>query len=104
LIKNDNDYLEYESNSSKNSFAVFSEIYYKSGWKAFVDGKEQSIVKTNYVLRGLALPAGKHKVEFKFAPDGYTKGKQYGGIANILLGIILLSFIGYLFLERKKKI
>jgi hypothetical protein len=103
LIKNDNDYIEYQSTSGKNAFAVFSEIYYKTGWKAFVDGKEQPIIKTNYVLRGLALTAGNHKIEFKFLPEGYKKGVQYGRINTIVLGLLLLSLIGYLYVENKKK-
>jgi Bacterial membrane protein YfhO len=102
LIKNDNDYVEYESNSSKNGFGVFSEIYYKAGWKSFVDGKEMPIVKTNYALRGMALPAGKHKLEFKFAPEGLKKGASYSMISNILLWLGMLSLIGFLYLENKK--
>jgi Bacterial membrane protein YfhO len=102
LVKNDNDYIEYEANNTKNQFAVFSEIYYKSGWKAFVDGKEQPIVKANYALRGLALSPGKHKVEFKFKPEGYVNGSKYGSIANIILALLLLSVIGYFYLENKK--
>jgi Co/Zn/Cd efflux system component len=101
LIKNDNDYIEYQSTSNKNAFAVFSEVYYKAGWKAYVDGKEQTIIKTNYALRGLALAAGTHKIEFKFLPEGTLMGKKYGSIITILLGLMLLSLIGYIYLNNK---
>jgi Bacterial membrane protein YfhO len=96
LIKNDNDVVTYVSVSTANQFAVFSEVYYKSGWKAWVDGKEAPIVKVNYVLRGLALPAGKHTIEFRFEPAGYKKGKSITSIFSVLL---LLLLAGGIFME-----
>jgi hypothetical protein len=96
LFKNDNDVITYNYTAAGNQFAVFSEIYYQSGWKAYVDGKETPIVKTDYVLRGMLLPAGKHQVEFRFAPDSYTKGKQLTSIFSIVL-VLLLA--GGLFME-----
>jgi hypothetical protein len=96
LVKNDNDNITYTSNAATNQFAVFSEIYYDKGWKAFVDGKETPIVKVNYVLRGLALPTGKHAIEFKFEPAGYYRGKTITTIFSIAL---LLLIAGALFME-----
>lgn len=91
LIKNNNDHISYTSNATTNQFAVFSEIYYNKGWKAFVDGKEMPIVKVNYVLRGLALPAGKHAIEFKFEPAGYLRGKTMTTICSVAL-LLLIAF------------
>ncbi|MBA4166805.1 MAG: YfhO family protein, partial [Chitinophagaceae bacterium] len=72
LVQNDNDYILYKSSSKANGFAVFSEIYYPNGWKASIDGKEVPIVKADYALRGLSVPAGGHRIEFKFEPSSYT--------------------------------
>lgn len=93
LIKNDNDVITYQSNAATNQFAVFSEVYYKEGWKAFVDGKETPIVRTNYVLRGLALPAGQHNIEFRFEPAGYYNGKTVTHIASALLGLLVIAAV-----------
>jgi hypothetical protein len=95
----DNDAITYESNSSTNNIAVFSEIFYKD-WFAYVDGKKTPYFKTNYVLRGLNVPAGKHKIEFKFEPAVYFLGSKINAIASWLVLIILLAAIG---LEFKKK-
>jgi uncharacterized membrane protein YfhO len=76
LVKNDNDIVTYTFNAASNQFAVFSEVYYENGWKAYIDGKEIPIVKVNYVLRGLAVPAGKHDIRFEFKPNGYIKGRK----------------------------
>jgi len=89
----DNDVLTYTFNAASNQFAVFSEIYYKSGWKAYIDGKEAPIVKVNYVLRGLAIPAGKHDIKFEFKPQGYYQGRSITSIFSIVLIVILAAGI-----------
>jgi hypothetical protein len=86
--------LSFASSNSQPGFAVFSDIYYPLGWKAFVDGKETEIVKTNYLLRGLLLPAGNHKIEFKFHPDTYFKWNKYSLISSILILLVLVGGIG----------
>jgi hypothetical protein len=91
LIENKNDYIQYQSSSATNQFAVFSEIYYPRGWNATVDGKKAEIIKTNYTLRGLALPAGKHKIEFKFEPKAFVIGDRVTMIASILAYLILFG-------------
>src|SRR5690606_7588874 len=45
LLKNNNDTLLYQFHSQANQFAVFSEVYYNDGWKAYIDGKEAPIVR-----------------------------------------------------------
>ena len=89
LIKNDNDSVSYSFNATSNQFAVFSEIYYKAGWKAFIDGKEAPIVKCDYLLRGLAVPPGKHNIEFRFHPEGYYKGREITSIFTIVLLVLI---------------
>ena len=93
LIKNDNDVLTYAFNAASNQFAVFSEVYYKSGWKAYIDEKEAPIVKVNYVLRGLAVPAGKHNIKFEFKPQGFYTGRKITSIFSIVLLVILIAGI-----------
>ncbi|NLP56691.1 YfhO family protein [Lutibacter sp. B1] len=92
--------LKYESNTSTNQFAVFSEIYYKNGWNAYVDGKLTPHYNVNYVLRGMEIPKGKHTIEFKFEPTVIKKGNTLTLISYVLLVIIPL---GWFFVEKKKK-
>lgn len=89
----DNDAISYESQSSGTHFAVFSEIFYKD-WDAYIDGKKVPIIKVNYVLRGLVIPAGNHKIEFKFEPSIYYTSKAISNYSSWLLFIILLIGIG----------
>lgn len=100
LVKPDNDVMTYSFNAASPQFAVFSEIYYPAGWKAYIDNKETPIVKTDYALRGLSVPAGKHEIRFEFKPDGYYKGKSITSIFQLLL-IALLA--GALFMEWRNR-
>ena len=90
LVKNDHDIVNYQSESSAPQFAVFSEVFYDRGWKAFIDGKETPIAKVNYVLRGLSIPAGKHAIEFRFEPASYANGRNVTAISQyVLIGLLL---------------
>ncbi|WP_347173868.1 YfhO family protein [Polaribacter uvawellassae] len=92
--------LTYESNSTKNQFAVFSEIYYKDGWNAYVDGKLTPHYRVNYVLRGMEIPEGKHTIDFKFEPTTIKNGNTITLTSYFLLLIIP---IGWFFVEKKRK-
>jgi uncharacterized membrane protein YfhO len=90
LVSNQNDLVNYKSSAKGERFAVFSEVFYKHGWKAYVDGKEVPIYKTNYVLRGAYIPAGNHDIKFEFKPDAYYKGEWIGIVANAAVWALLL--------------
>jgi hypothetical protein len=82
-------HLKYVSDNSKNGFGVFSEMYYEKGWKATIDGKDAEILNVNYVLRGLQIPAGKHKIEFIFEPDVVKTGSTIALISTLLMLIAI---------------
>src|SRR5690606_2699827 len=91
------DTLKYEYTSPAEGFAVFSEIYYDKGWKAYIDGEEAPIIRADYLLRGLQLPGGNHKVEFVFAPDSMRISNIISLIASIVLviGLAFAAWMGY---------
>lgn len=92
-------HLTYEFNSSAERLVVFSEIYYDKGWNAYIDGKQVDHFRTNYVLRGMRVPAGKHTVEFKFEPEVINVGEK---IAMASSALLLLMVVGVGFAEWKK--
>lgn len=102
LVKNLNDEITYESKAAANQFAVFSEVYYPNGWKAYIDGKEAPIIKVDYALRGLNIPAGNHAIKFVFAPPSYNTGNTVSLIAGIVSIIALLVCAFLLFMQYKK--
>jgi len=80
--------LIYESESTFDQIAVFSEIYYPKGWKVTIDGEPADFFRANYVLRSMILPSGHHKIEFKFDPDSYHLGRKIALISSILLFVL----------------
>jgi len=91
LVKNDNDEITYLSQSPGERFAVFSEVYYNRGWRAWIDDHEAPIIRTNYVLRGLSIPPGRHIIRFFFRPLSYYLGRQIQWMASV---IFLLMMVG----------
>ncbi len=86
--------LKYTYQASDDRAAIFSEIYYPKGWTAKVDGKEVPIFRANYVLRGLVLPAGSHKVTFTFHPKSYFLGNKISLASSILLLLLVAGVLG----------
>lgn len=86
--------LFYESESTENGLAVFSEVYYKT-WKAFVDGVEVPVLRANYILRAIEIPAGKHQIEFKCKDELLEKTQWISigsSVAIVLVVLLLLVF------------
>ena len=100
LKQNLNDKIDYTFKSSSPQFAVLSEVYYPLGWNAYIDGKKTDYVKTDYVLRGMYLPAGNHEIEFRFEPKSYSIGRTITIIANLLVMLALLFAIGLAIRKR----
>ncbi|MDD4746127.1 MAG: YfhO family protein [Salinivirgaceae bacterium] len=95
--------LKYSYKSETDAMAVFSEIYYPKGWIATVNGKELDIIRVNYLLRGLVVPAGENTIEFEFQPNSYFIGNVVSYMASsilILLGILAI----YLGFKGKKEV
>lgn len=82
--------LTYKADLSSERVAVFSEIYYKYGWKAFIDDRPADHFRTDYVLRGMTLPAGSHTVTFRFEPESYRTGNRVSLAGSVLLLAFLL--------------
>lgn len=96
-------YFKYESNNTNDGFAVFSEIYYKDGWNAYIDGELKPHIRVNYVLRGMEVPAGKHTIEFKFEPQVVETGSKIALASSAVLGVLLLLGVFYGFKAKEKE-
>ena len=98
--------LIYESNNPNTQLAVFSEVYYKT-WHAYIDGQEAPLVRVNYILRGLEVPAGHHTIEFKCIDDVFIQAQKISKAGNITVGILLILLIAGLIaqpiMEKRKK-
>lgn len=103
LVSYHPDTMRYESTSPNDAFAVFSEVYYEKGWKAYIDGEEAPIIRADYILRALQIPGGNHKIEFVFAPESMRISNILSLIASIILvgGIVVAVWFSF---KQKKKV
>lgn len=92
-------HLAYQSVAGSEQFAVLSEVFYDKGWNAFIDGKPAQYIRVNYVLRGMRIPAGSHKIEFKFEPTTYYTSEKIALTSSVLL---ILLFAGTVVFELKR--
>jgi len=56
------------------------------GWVATVDGRPAEILKADYLLRAVAVPAGRHRVEFHYRPRAVRRGLT---LSLVCLGLVL---------------
>jgi len=96
------DVMQYTATTDKPRLAIFSEIYYPKGWTATIDGQVADILQVNYVLRGLVIPSGVHKVEFVFDPQSFHKGQNVALIGSILV-LLALAGSAFWFWKNKKE-
>ncbi len=101
LIEYQPNHLVYSVSTSKESVAVFSEIYYPQ-WKATLNGEPIPIARANYVLRAITIPEGEHRLEMTFNPESIKKTEiiAYASLSILFIGIILFVVLN---VTRKKK-
>jgi uncharacterized membrane protein (DUF485 family) len=98
------DIMSYSYQTKAPQVAVFSEVYYneKKGWNAYIDGKKVPHFRCDYILRGMVLPAGAHKLEFRFEPSGLQTGSTVALVCNAGMYLLLLVGLGTLFMRPKQ--
>jgi hypothetical protein len=76
-------------NADGDGFLYLSDSYYP-GWRAYVDEKETRIYRANLAFRAIEVPAGRHRVVFKYVP-----GSFYCGLFLTIIGILLCGYISW---------
>ena len=97
--------LRYDVSAPAKGLAVFSEIWYPAGWKAFVDGNEVPVLRADYALRALMVEEGDHEVEFVFDPASFTVGRNISLASSIAILVLLAGAVLYsvLFADKRKQ-
>jgi hypothetical protein len=72
------------------ALAVLNDSIYP-GWTATVDGVPTAIVPANYMFRGVLVPAGRHVVEFRYAPESFRLGLVITAISLLLCAALLAA-------------
>ncbi len=112
--------LRYSYSTDTERAAVFSEIYYPKGWKAWIEpagaygevrgghyhptseGREIDLFRADWMLRGAVLPAGEGQLIMRFEPDSYQLGENISRASSILLILLLLASTGGMLITGRK--
>ena len=94
--------LAYEVSSDKGGILVFSDIYYP-GWACEIDGKPVGLGRVNYVLRAVAMPAGKHQVVMSFDPQSVHVTETIANTSLALLAITIVALLVSVIRKVRKK-
>jgi hypothetical protein len=73
LTEYEDNWVEVSTSSATDTFLVLSDVNYP-GWRAEIDGDPTDLYTTDYLFRGVYLPAGDHVVEFTFEPESWRRG------------------------------
>ena len=112
--------LRYAYSTDTQRPAIFSEVYYPKGWKAWIEpaGAYGKVVKGHYhptaeavpielfradwILRGAIIPEGEGQLIMRFEPDSYQLGENISRASSIALILLLILATGGMFLTSRK--
>ena len=112
--------LRYEFSTDAERAAIFSEIYYPKGWKAWIEpagaygevrnghyqpsseGQPVELFRANWMLRGAIIPEGEGQLIMRFEPESYQLGENISRTSSIaLIFLLIASAIGMILTNRK---
>ena len=113
--------LRYTFSTDVDRAAIFSEIYYPKGWKAWIEpagvsgevrnghyhptteGRSIDLFRADWMLRGAIIPAGEGQLIMRFEPDSYQLGENISRASSILLILLLLGSSAGMILFRRRR-
>lgn len=113
--------LRYSYKTDTERAAIFSEIYYPKGWKAWIepadtygevrnghyqpteDARTADIFRADWMLRGVIVPEGEGQIIMRFEPDSYQLGENVSRASSIALILLLLGSAAVAFFSSRKK-
>jgi hypothetical protein len=73
IVSYEPDHVTIDARSAGPGVVVLGDNWYP-GWKGKVDGRPADVERVDYVLRGVAVGAGRHKIEFRYEPASWRIG------------------------------
>ncbi len=88
------DNITIKVDAKHDAFLLLNDIYYP-GWKCYVDGRPQEILRANYLLRTVKITKGHHDIRFVFRPFSVTLG------VIVTIFTVMFSLL-VIFVEKKE--
>ena len=99
VVSYEPDEITLSATAAGDGMLVISEVYFP-GWRAYVDGEEVDIFPSNYIQRGVALPAGEHTVVFRYDPLSLKVGLWLTAV-SVVAALSILIAAGYVQIKRR---
>ena len=112
--------LRYSFSTDTERAAIFSEIYYPKGWKAWIEpaggygevnnghyqpsgeGRPVELFRADWMLRGAIIPEGEGQLIMRFEPESYQLGENISRASSILLILLLIGSAAGMIITRRK--
>ena len=113
--------LRYAFSADTDRAAIFSEIYYPKGWKAWIEplgaygevrgghyqptaeGRPIELFRADWMLRGAIIPSGEGQLIMRFEPDSYQLGENISRASSIALILLLLGSAAGMILTGRRE-
>ena len=113
--------LRYSYDTDADRAAIFSEIYYPKGWKAWIEpageygevrnghyqptagAREIELFRADWMLRGAIVPEGEGQIIMRFEPDSYQIGEDISRASSITLILLLLGSAALMVFTGRRK-
>jgi hypothetical protein len=89
IVEHERERVEIAATATRRALLVLADVHYP-GWEATVDGREVPIRRVDYLLRGIPLGPGSHRVEFRYEPITWTIGWLASSAAVAALVLVLI--------------
>ena len=98
LATYEDDRAVVDTESAGPALVVLTDAYFP-GWRATVDGESAQVHRVDYLLRGVVVPGGRHRVKFAYEPASWRAGLIVSGVALI----VVLASAGYGWRARRRR-
>jgi hypothetical protein len=88
IVEYEADRVELAASAPGRSLVVLSDVHLP-GWRAEVDGREVPIERVDYLLRGIAVEGGEHRIVLTYAPWSW----RVGWIVSLVMALLLAAAV-----------
>ncbi|MEA3366039.1 MAG: YfhO family protein, partial [Candidatus Hydrogenedentes bacterium] len=94
-------HVRIQASSEADCVLVLADAYYP-GWKATIDGERVEVFPVNHAFRGILMPAGEHRIEFRYAPASFEVGLTISACGLLVFSGVALCIL-WRISQRKRR-
>jgi hypothetical protein len=93
IVRYENTRVVVDASLSAPGYLLLADTYYP-GWEARVNGQSAPIYRANHAFRAVKLPAGEHRVEFRYRQPWLVEGALVSALAALVIfGLIAAGLV-----------